>query len=144
MKKDREKSFGLAGKERKEKQKLDATKNGKRILWFDEINIKDIPLVGGKNASLGEMYNNLKSKGISVPNGFAVTSFSYWEFLEKSGLKKKIKEAVRNLNINDIKELSITGVKIRKMILEATFPKEINLEIEKAYTELSNSQKVKN
>ena len=145
MKKDRVKSSKkVAENGRKENTKIDATKKDKRILWFDEINIKDIPLVGGKNASLGEMYNNLTKKGISVPNGFAVTSFSYWEFLEKSGLKKKIKEAVRNLNINDIKELSSTGAKIRKLILDATFPKEINLEIEKAYTELSNSQKVKN
>ena len=144
MKKDREKSFGLAGKERKEKQKIDATKKEKRILWFDEINIKDIPLVGGKNASLGEMYNNLTEKGISVPNGFAVTSFSYWEFLEKSGLKKKIKEAVKNLDINDIKNLSQVGAKVRHLILEAKFPAELSKEIEESYNKLSKLQNLQN
>ena len=145
MKKDRVKSSKkVAENGRKENTKIDATKKDKRILWFDEINIKDIPLVGGKNASLGEMYNNLTKKGISVPNGFAVTSFSYWEFLEKSGLKKKIKEAVKNLDINDIKNLSQVGAKVRKMILEASFPKELSKEIEDSYLQLSKEQKINN
>src|SRR3989339_1286071 len=113
---------------RKKTTKIDATKQDKRVLWFDQIGIKDIPLVGGKNASLGEMYNNLTNKGISVPNGFAVTSFSYWEFLDKTGLRKKIKEAVKNLNINDIKNLNQVGAKVRKMVLEAKFPKELSKE----------------
>ena len=62
----------------------------RRILWFDEINITDIPLVGGKNASLGEMYSKLTKKGVPVPNGFAVTSKAYWEFLAHKDLKKKL------------------------------------------------------
>ncbi|MFA7314312.1 MAG: phosphoenolpyruvate synthase [Candidatus Magasanikbacteria bacterium] len=143
MKKDREQSFGLADKGRKEKQKIDATKESKRVLWFDEINIKDIPLVGGKNASLGEMYNNLTKKGISVPNGFAITSFSYWEFLEKSGLKKKIKDAVRNLDINDLKNLSQVGAKVRSLILESELPADLNKEIEESYNKLSKTQNQK-
>ena len=129
---------------RKKTTKIDATKHEKRVLWFDEISIKDIPLVGGKNASLGEMYNNLTTKGISVPNGFAVTSFSYWEFLDKTGLKKKIKEAVKNLNINDIKNLSQVGAKVRKMILEAKFPAELSKEIEESYIKLSKFQNCNN
>ena len=144
MKKDRVNSSKVADKGRKENNKIDASKKEKRVLWFDEISIKDIPLVGGKNASLGEMYNNLTTKGISVPNGFAVTSFSYWEFLDKTGLRKKIKETVKNLDINDIKNLSQVGAKVRKMILGASFPKELSKEIEDSYTKLSESQKLKN
>ena len=64
----------------------------KDILWFNEISIKDIPLVGGKNASLGEMYSKLTSKGVNVPNGFSLTSAAYWKFLKRTGLDKQIKE----------------------------------------------------
>lgn len=60
------------------------------IRWFKEIGIRDVGLVGGKNASLGEMYRELTSTGIRVPNGFAVTAEGYWHFLKTSGLKEKI------------------------------------------------------
>ena len=67
----------------------------KDILWFEEISIKDVPLVGGKNASLGEMYSKLTPKGVSVPNGFALTSTAYWKFLKNTGLEKEIKNLYR-------------------------------------------------
>ena len=57
------------------------------IRWFKEISIKDVPLVGGKNASLGEMYCNLTKKGINIPNGFAITSQAYFDFLKQSFVK---------------------------------------------------------
>ena len=70
----------------------------KNILWFDEISIKDVPLVGGKNASLGEMYSKLTSKGVSIPNGYALTSSAYWSFLKSTGLDKNIKTAIKGYN----------------------------------------------
>ncbi|MFA7245512.1 MAG: phosphoenolpyruvate synthase [Candidatus Magasanikbacteria bacterium] len=141
MLKNREKKLQIA---EQNTNKNNVARDSKRVLWFDEIGIKDIPLVGGKNASLGEMYNNLSKKGISVPNGFAVTSFSYWEFLDKTGLKQKIKNVVKDLNINDIKNLSQVGAKIRKMILAEKLPKELAKEIDTAYTQLSKEQKINN
>ena len=67
-------------------------KQEKNILWFREINIEDVPVVGGKNASLGEMYSKLTKKGIKIPNGFAVTAKAYWDFLRSAKLDKKIKK----------------------------------------------------
>lgn len=64
----------------------------KYIHWFKEIGIKDIPLVGGKNASLGEMYQNLAKKGVSVPNGFAISAKAYFYLLESAGIRDKIKK----------------------------------------------------
>ena len=55
----------------------------KNILWFEELGIKDVGMVGGKNASLGELYNNLVPKGVNIPNGFATTADAYFHFLEK-------------------------------------------------------------
>ncbi|MDO8509645.1 MAG: PEP/pyruvate-binding domain-containing protein, partial [bacterium] len=66
------------------------------IRWFKELTIKDIPLVGGKNASLGEMYRELKRKGVVVPNGFALTADMYREFLKFNKLDKQIKEILKN------------------------------------------------
>ena len=67
-------------------------RKNKFILWFNELSIKDIPLVGGKNASLGEMYINLTKNGVKIPNGFAVTSHAYNHFLEKAGIKSELKK----------------------------------------------------
>src|SRR3989338_4666849 len=66
------------------------TKSRKFILWFDELGIEDVHLVGGKNASLGEMYSNLAKKGVKIPNGFAVTSYAYNYFLGKAKMKEEI------------------------------------------------------
>ena len=68
-----------------------ASRSKQFVLKFSEISIKDIPLVGGKNASLGEMYTRLTKKGIIVPNGFAITANAYWHFLQTTGLATKIK-----------------------------------------------------
>ena len=67
-------------------------KSKKLILWFDEVSTKDVLLVGGKNASLGEMFSTLTKKGINIPNGFAITSEAYWHFLRENGVDKKLKE----------------------------------------------------
>ena len=72
------------------------------ILWFKELGIKDVPLVGGKNASLGEMYQNLTKKKVLIPNGFAVTAYAYHYFTEKAGIKDDIKRILRTLDIHNI------------------------------------------
>ena len=66
------------------------TKRGDYVLWFKEIGMDDVPIVGGKNASLGEMVQNLSSQGVRVPNGFAVTAEAYRTFLQEAGLDMKI------------------------------------------------------
>ena len=109
------------------------------VLWFDQLTIDDVPLVGGKNASLGEMYTNLSSRGVRVPNGFAITAYAYRYFIEKNNLKDKIHEALKDLNTRDIENLRERGAKVRRMIVEAEFPEELKKEIIKAYRDLSNA-----
>ena len=81
----------------------------KYILKFSEISYKDVPLVGGKNASLGEMYRTLTRKGINVPNGYAVTSSAYWYFLKENGIDVKIAELFRKFDRNSLKSLEETS-----------------------------------
>ncbi|MBI5221964.1 MAG: phosphoenolpyruvate synthase, partial [Candidatus Magasanikbacteria bacterium] len=114
----------------------------KNILWFKEIEIKDVPLVGGKNASLGEMYSKLTVKGISVPNGFAITAKAYRDFLVHAKLTEKIKKNLKGLNVADVKALSQAGKKIREAILSATFSHDLIAEIKKSYQELAKSVSV--
>ena len=118
-------------------------RNQKHILKFSEIGISDVPLVGGKNASLGEMYRKLKSKGVPVPNGFAVTAAAYRYFLKANKLDKKIKEVLKGLNTRNVRSLSAKGAKIRSLILDAELPKDLAEEIFSAYKQLSKSEGVK-
>ena len=68
------------------------------VLWFKDLGIEDVPLVGGKNASLGEMYQNLGKKGVNVPNGFAVTAYAYRYFLKNAKIGQKIKDILSDLD----------------------------------------------
>ena len=111
-------------------------KNDAFILWFDQIGIEDVKLVGGKNASLGEMYRNLTQKGVRVPNGFAITARAYYYFLEKANLKDKIASMLANLNVKDIKQLQDVGHKIRYLIRNAPMPKELSDAIKEGYYHL--------
>src|SRR3989338_8870348 len=97
----------------------------KFILWFDQLTIKDIPKVGGKNASLGEMYQKLVSQGINIPNGFAVTAQAYFYLLKKSGIRKKIRKILQDLDTKNIKSLISKGEQIRELILGAELPKDL-------------------
>jgi len=108
----------------------------KRILWFKELGIEDVPFVGGKNASLGEMYRELTKKGVAIPNGFAVTAFSYRDFLEQTGIKNNIKLILSDLDTSNIRNLQERGHKVRQEILNAEFPLELKNEISKAYKEM--------
>ncbi len=111
-------------------------KNNAFILWFDQIGIEDVKIVGGKNASLGEMYRNLTSKGVRVPNGFAITARAYYYFIEKAGLKNKISRLLTGLNTKDLQRLEEVGHKIRYMIRNAEMPKELEDQIKEAYYHL--------
>ena len=108
----------------------------KFILWFNEIGIDDIALVGGKNASLGEMYRNLTKKNVKIPNGFAVCSSAYWHLLESTGAKDEIKKILSRLNTRDIAQLQKKGQQVRDLIRHLEFPNDLENEIKKAYNKL--------
>jgi len=106
------------------------------IKWFDELRIKDVPLVGGKNASLGEMIRNLGKKGVAVPSGFAVTAYAYKYMIEKAGIDVEIKDILSDLDTHDVKNLAERGEKIRNLIKKTPIPPELKEEIRKYYREM--------
>ena len=108
----------------------------KYIRWFDEIKIEDIPIVGGKNASLGEMYGELTSQGVKIPNGFAVTAEAYWHVIESAGILDKLKDAMVDLDKTDLADLMKRGKRARDLILGAGIPEDLWSEIWTAYDRL--------
>lgn len=114
------------------------------IRFFDEVNINDVKQVGGKNASLGEMYNNLSSHGIDVPNGFAITSDAYWLLLNENDIKSKIEEILSGLNTSDTSALQERAKKVRDLILNSKLPKLLEDEVLEAYRMLSKHYKTQN
>jgi pyruvate,water dikinase len=111
-------------------------KSQQHILKYEQVDIKDVGTVGGKNASLGEMIQTLKSKGIPVPSGFVVTASAYFYFLESTGLQKFIRETLKGLNTKNLKELQRCGKTIRDAIMKTEFPEDLAIEIEGGYREL--------
>ena len=114
------------------------------IRWFKDLTIEDIPSVGGKNASLGEMYSKLLEKGVPVPNGFALTAEAYRFFISENKIDKKIKKILADLDVKNVRALHVAGVKIRAMILQSEFPAAMRAEIIAAYKELSKFCKRQN
>jgi len=112
-------------------------KNKKNILWFKEISLKDIPLVGGKNASLGEMISSLSEKGINIPDGFVLTSQAYWYYLRANKIDKRIKKIFKKFNPDSLESLENTGREARQLILEGKIPPDLKEEILGKYQELS-------
>lgn len=111
------------------------------ILWFKEISKKDVAVVGGKNASLGEMYRFLADKGVVIPNGFALTVQAYRAVLHNNGIEKHIKLLLKDVDIGNVKELSRVGKTIRGLILKAKLPELIEHELVAAYKELCHITK---
>lgn len=129
----------------------------KYILWFKEISSKDVPLVGGKNASLGEMISQLTKKGIhpvksrkagippkaelfngvNIPDGFALTTKAYWYYLKENKVDKKLKEIFKKFDPKSLKNLQKIGKSARNLILRAKFPEDLKQEIITAYQKLS-------
>ena len=91
------------------------------VLWFDEIGIEDVDLVGGKNASLGEMLR-AKNIDVSIPPGFAITAYAYRYVLEKAGVMKELKATLQGLDIHDSKALEKAGKKAREIIFGCELP----------------------
>ena len=108
----------------------------KFILWFNQLGIEDVPLVGGKNASLGEMYRTLTQKGVSIPNGFAITAHSYNYLLDKSGTRDKIRKTLSDLNTKNMHNLAERGREVRDTIVHAEFPEDLKNIIFAAYDKL--------
>ena len=108
------------------------------IRFFDSLTIDDITIVGGKNASLGEMYQKLTPKGINIPNGFATISDAYWLLLEENDIKDQIQTILTDLNISDTKNLQERGLRVRSLILNSKLPKILEEEILDAYSALSH------
>ncbi|MFA5155749.1 MAG: phosphoenolpyruvate synthase [Patescibacteria group bacterium] len=116
----------------------------KFVHFFKELTIKNVPQVGGKNASLGEMYGRLSRKGMRVPNGFATTAAAYNYFLESTGLKAKIKQILKGLDTKDVKDLMRRGAIIRRLIVATEMPRDFQTAILQAYRALSAEYKIKN
>ncbi|MEG3937847.1 phosphoenolpyruvate synthase [Microcoleus sp. S36b_A3] len=117
-------------------QQLLIPKEKSLVLWFDEVGIADIPLVGGKNASLGEMIQQLKPKGVSVPNGFATTAYAYRYFISAGGLEAKLREIFADLDVENLHNLQQKGKEARGLILSTPFPEELQAAIADAYEKL--------
>jgi len=107
--------------------------NSRYIRWFEGIKIGDVPIVGGKNASLGEMYRELASQGIKIPNGFAVTAEAYWHVIESAGIIEELKAAMVDLDKTNLADLMKRGKRSRDLILNAGIPDELWAEIRTAY-----------
>ncbi len=106
------------------------------ILWFDEIGINDVPIVGGKSASLGEMIGQLTPKGVNVPTGFATTAYAYRYFIQSAGLEEKLRNLFADLDVDDLQNLRIRAKKARKLLLHTPFPAEFRSAIATAYKKL--------
>jgi len=110
------------------------------VLWFKELGIEDVNLVGGKGGNLGEMYN----LGIPIPNGFVVTSKAYYKFIEENNLKKVIQDILKTTDVDQPDQLDDASKKIRSIIRKAPLNQELSIEIMKAYKKLSGFGGLKN
>ena len=112
------------------------------IKKFTELSIEDVPLVGGKNASLGEMYNQLSSEGVQVPNGFATTSEAFWLFLKENELEEKLDQQMKDLDHENYSNLSEKGKKARELIMKAALPEVLSKAILAAYDDLGEQKDI--
>ena len=110
------------------------------VRWFEELSIADIPSVGGKNASLGEMYRELAPKGVKVPGGFAVTADAYRHFIASAGLDARIREILTGLDTRDVEDLARRGSLVRHAILDARLPEDLQGAIRSAYAKLGEGR----
>ena len=106
------------------------------ILWFDSIRMNDVEIVGGKNASLGEMYSQLTGSGVDVPNGFATTAQAYRDFLEQNNLTQRINDALDALDVEDVVALARTGAEVRQWVMDAELPQVLQEQLLDAYRQL--------
>lgn len=107
-----------------------------KVLWYSELGMHDVEIVGGKNASLGEMIRNLAASGVRVPNGYATTAEAYREFLAYEGLADRINALLDALDVDDVKALATTGKHIREEVIKAPFPADLEQQIREGYDAL--------
>ncbi len=107
------------------------------VIWLQELGKNDVDRVGGKNASLGEMISNLANAGVSVPGGFATTAQAYRDFLEQSGINKRINDELDKLNVDDVIALADAGKKIRGWVVDTPFLPAFEQEIREAFAKIS-------
>ncbi len=107
------------------------------VRWLNELGMDDVPVVGGKNASLGEMIQNLTDVGVQVPGGFATTADAYREFLAKDGLDERIQAVLDELDVEDLTALSQAGPRIRGWVMEQPFPAALEAAIDDAFARLT-------
>lgn len=113
---------------------------GRFVIPFSKLRMSDVEIVGGKNASLGELLSQLTEAGIRVPDGFATTAEAFRVFLKEGGLDKRIEERLKTLDVDDVKELAKAGAEIRQWIEEAPFPAQLEKEIREHYEWLEGDQ----
>ncbi|MGI2096865.1 phosphoenolpyruvate synthase [Shewanella glacialipiscicola] len=107
------------------------------VLWYQELGMGDVNLVGGKNASLGEMISNLANAGVQVPGGFATTAYAFNEFLEQSGVNQKIYDILATLDVDDVNALAKVGAQIRQWVIDTPFQPAFEQAIREAYDKLA-------
>ncbi|MBT2116885.1 phosphoenolpyruvate synthase [Dyella sp. LX-66] len=106
------------------------------VLWLDSLRMTDLGKVGGKNASLGEMIGNLAKLGVSVPGGFATTADAFQQYLDKSGVAKRIQARLTGLDVDDVDALIAAGKEIREWVTETPLPADLDQAIREAYAKL--------
>src|ERR1700723_578168 len=109
------------------------------IIPFEKLKNKDVELVGGKNASIGEMISGLASLGVSVPGGFATTAHAYRDFLAQDGLDERIRSALAPLDVDDVERLAVVGKEIRGWMLPPPFPAPLNGGVLEAWRKMKGS-----
>jgi pyruvate, water dikinase len=112
------------------------------IVPLDELSMADVPRVGGKNASLGEMIRHLTGAGVKVPGGFATTSQAFWDFLDHNDLRKRIDERLLSLDVADVTALAAAGAEIRGWVEAATLPAALESGLREAYAALGSEVSV--
>ncbi|HJV34497.1 PEP/pyruvate-binding domain-containing protein, partial [Geomonas sp.] len=115
---------------------MNEKEHSRYVRWFKELSITDVPLVGGKNASLGEMYRELVPKGIKIPNGFAITAHAYRELIEASGKMQEMRKLLREIDKSDLEAFARKGHRLRELVYEAPLPAEVSSAILAAYHRL--------
>ncbi|MBU1621513.1 MAG: phosphoenolpyruvate synthase [Gammaproteobacteria bacterium] len=106
------------------------------VVWYQDLGMHDVPRVGGKNASLGEMISNLANAGVQVPGGFATTAYAFNQFLEQSGLNERIYQVLDGLNVDDVTALAKAGAQIRQWVIDTPFQPEFEQAIQTSYQQL--------
>lgn len=117
-------------------RKIQQEKEQALVLWFEDVGMSDVYLVGGKNASLGEMIGQLAPQGIKVPGGFATTAYAYRYFVQQAGLESRLRQLFADLDVSDLRNLRSRGKQARALILNTPFPPELEIAITQAYNQL--------